>query len=128
VNIEEKIHSVLSGDAAVTALVPVARIKVPGGHQNLTRPYIIHFPVGVEPLYTHSGLEDLRKWDFYQVSCYGDSHSSARAVAVAVRNLLADYRADRLVCFWQNDRTLPYDDETRVHHIALEFTIFESLQ
>jgi hypothetical protein len=128
VNIEEKIYSVLSGAAAVTALVPAARIKVPGGHQNLTRPYIIHFPVGVDPIYTHGGLRDLRKWDFYQVSCYADSHSSARAVAVAVRNALGNYRADRVVSFWQNDRTLPYDDETRVHHIAVEFSVFESLQ
>lgn len=83
--VEEKVQEILSAAAAVTALCPAARIRVPGAWQDMDRPYIIHFPVSVAPMRTHAeGLAALRIYDFYQVSCVADTYGAARTLAEAV--------------------------------------------
>lgn len=82
--IEEKVFSILSGASGVTALVPADRIKPEGVYQGLARPYIRHFAVSVEPIYTHDhGMGALKNWP-YQVSIFAASMSSLAAVRTAV--------------------------------------------
>lgn len=127
--IEEKIYAVLSADATVTALVPATRIKPPGNWQNLARPYIVQFPVSEGPIRTHTeGLQDLRIWDFYQLDIFGDTYSSAKAVAEALRTALDgnqngvdfQYRGQR----YTGRET---DEGIGVEHMIVEFFIAEAL-
>jgi hypothetical protein len=129
VNIEEKVYELLA--AALPAygsppavLVPAARIKPPGSWQTLDKPYIVHFPVAPDPIETHQGLADLTGWR-YQISCFGTTYESARAVADAVTvTLLAS--ADPKF-FWVAQTVLPYEQDVKIAHIAVEFDVWEAL-
>lgn len=133
----EKIYEILAAAAAVTALVPASRIKVPGNWQNLTRPYIVHFPVSVDPTYTHAGLAAGRGW-LHQVSIFADSYSSGEAIAVQVRNTLSGVHGDSpltegMTIFWEPGswyvgREITADSSgPEIYHFALEFRLFEGL-
>ena len=123
--VEEKVQAILVGDATLIASVPAARIKTPGQHQNLTLPYIVHFPVGVEPTYTHGGLAALRIWSYYQVSIFSDDYPTGRAIADLVRDLLGNTRSP-ISCFWQSLRTYSVDN-TETQQFIMEFRIAEAL-
>lgn len=127
--VEEKIQALLVGAAGVTALVPAARIKMPGDWQDLPRPYIVHGPVSIHPTYTHEGLIDLRDWEFYQVSCFADKvYSDAKRIAVAVRAALGSYvGADGTQIFWRNEVRQPFEADLRIQQIVVEFEVWEVL-
>lgn len=122
--IEEKVQALLAADSAVTALSPTSRIKPQGNWQNLARPYIVHFPVAMTPNYTHAGRAALNGWP-YQVSCFADSYSAARALATAVQNALSGNH-DGCQFFVRNQIPL-YDDEVQVNHIAVDLEVYEAL-
>lgn len=133
----EKIQEILVASATLTALVPAARIRVPGPWQNLARPYIIHFPVSVEPTYTHQALAAGRGW-LYQVSIFADSYSTGEAAAVAVRNTLSGVHGDSpltegMTIFWEpgswyvGNEISGNEAGPIVEHFAPEFRIFEGL-
>jgi len=82
--VETAIYNILRADAGVIALCPGSRIKVPGAWQNLARPYIVHQPVTIQPTRTHTGLESLNIWDYYQVSVFADTYSAGRVLVDAV--------------------------------------------
>lgn len=82
--VETAIYNILRGNSTVTALCPQARIKVPGNWQNLARPYIIHFPVTIDPIRTHDGKAGLNMWDYYQVSVVADTYMQGRTLVDAV--------------------------------------------
>lgn len=126
--IEENTYALLSAGASVIALVPASRIKPPGNWQNLPLPYIVHFPVAADPLYTHSGRAPLTEWPFYQVSCFGASYSSARAVATAAIATLNGNQAG-VNYKWISLRNIPepISPDAPVIHIALEFAVWEAL-
>lgn len=126
-NIEEKVQAVLAADAGVTALVPAARIRVPSEWQLTDRPYIVHHPISVEPLHTEESVEKLKRWDFYQVSCFADSYSAARRIAVAVRALLGYYASGGIVSRWSGEGPPTYEDDVRVYHMPVTFRIADSL-
>ncbi len=126
-NVEENVYAVLSADAGVLALVPSNRILPPGNWTDVPRPYIIHFPVAVSSTYTHDkGLANLKMWRNYQVSCFANAYSTAKALAVAVRNALGNQRGG-ITCMWTGERPLPYELDVRVSHIAVEFEIADTL-
>ncbi len=127
--VEEKVQAVLVAAAGVTSLVPAARIKLPGDWQNLPRPYVVHFPVSSDGTHTHNeGLMDLRQWPTYQISCFGPSYSETKAIAVAIREALGDYKgADGTVMFWRSERFIEFDADVKVWHIAVELEIWEAL-
>lgn len=125
--VEEKVYSVLSANAALVALVPAAKIKVPGDWQNLTRPYIVHFPVSQQPIYTHEALQALRIWDFYQTSAVADSYSSGRAIADLIRSALTGVHGG-VHCFLQSGPMyVGRNDETGCEEFALNWRIAEAL-
>jgi len=123
-SVETDIQDILEAAGAVIALCPASRIRVPGDWQNLTRPYIVHFPVSTDPQRNHDGLETLCIWDPYQVSIFGDTYSSAQALAVAVRTALDGTDATTgLTAHWQRTFRVPDDQDTSVEHIVSEFRV-----
>lgn len=122
--IEEKTFAVLSAASGVTALCPAARIKPPGDNQNLVRPYIVHQPIAAEPYRISGGRAALQRW-VYQVSVFADSYSAARALSVAVVSAL-DGTQGEATYFWR-DQDAQFEEDVRVHHIALGFEVFEAL-
>lgn len=122
---EEKVFAILGGDAGVTDLVPVERIKVPGDWQGLARPYIVHLPVAAEPVACHDGPKALRIWRFYQVSVYGATYSEAKAVAIAVEAALDGYSDDATdrIALARPALSLGYDTDLKAMHIVLDFEI-----
>lgn len=128
-SIVEQMYTIMSGIGAITALVPASRIKPPGNWQNLTRPYIEHFPVSIDPTVIHGGLAALRIWDFYQISVYADSYSSGDAVARAIRDsLTVGVQSGEVTVLFQNSPWyIGRDDEMNVEHFALNFRVAEAL-
>lgn len=123
--IEEAVNSLLGANAGVTALVTPDKIKVPGPWENLARPYIIHFPVAPDPTYTMEGRAALTCWSSYQVSCFADQYSTARAISQAVVAALSGQHSG-IVCFWRDQRP-SYEADVRVHQIMLDFEVYEAL-
>jgi hypothetical protein len=129
--IEEQVYTILSAISAVTALVPASRIKVPGDWQNLSRPYIVHFPVSPDPVHVHDdAVIHPGVWDFYQISVFADSYSSGRAVIDALIENFRDNMTGGVTAFlrpgslYQGSETI---GETTVHHFALNYRIAEAL-
>lgn len=129
--IEEQIYTILSATAALTALVPAARIKVPGDWQNLALPYIVHFPVSPDPVHVHDDAAiQPGIWDFYQLSVFSSTYSEGRAI---IKVLIDNFRDNltggvqaflRPGSFYQGAEKI---GETTVHHFALNFRIAEGL-
>ncbi len=123
--VEEYIQDLLAADETLVELVPASRIRLAGEYQNLDRPYIIHFPVSDTPINTHSGLAALRIWDRYRVSVFADDYSTGRAVAEVVRSLLGAQRTT-VSCFFLGQVYI-HENQTGIHHFALDFRVAEAL-
>lgn len=110
-------------------LVPDARIRPHGGWQNLTQPYIIHFPVTGGPLeLAHGEVLEVRQHPYYQVSVFAANYSSAKAVESQVLAALHGWRESDGMQLCKHVGTWPaYEDETKTHHLAINFTIWEAL-
>lgn len=122
--IEEKVYALLLAATPVTDIV-ADRILPPGNHQNVERPCLVHFPVSHQSNYTHDGRAGLKQWPFYQVSCFADSYLVARTLAAAVADALSGNHDG---CnFFVRGQTANYDTEVLVHHVAVDFNVFESL-
>lgn len=126
--VSEKIQAVLEASAAVTALVPAARIRRPGLTENVARPYIMHFPVSVIPshVYGNTGLRSTRKWENYQVSIFAANIGDCESVAVAARGAL-DGNHSGVDVRWTGGGYLGREDETGVEHFVMEFRVLENL-
>ena len=131
--IAEQIESVLAGNAALTALVPAERIKVPGQWQNLARPYIVHFPVTPDPIQTHEGRVGTLVWEHYQVSVFSlDWGSGQAAMNAAIRaleglHLFGSPVDDSIMAWWiPGTFYLGRDDEFKVEHFASNFKIVQT--
>lgn len=120
--VEEKAQAVLAAAVGVTALVPAARIRVPGNWQNLPAPYILHYPVAATPTRTHQGLEALEVYDFYQVSVYAATFSAARAIERAVRSALDGNHGGFNFHVAGGPVYLGRTDDLNLEHIAVNFT------
>jgi hypothetical protein len=122
-SVETDIQDILEAAAAVTALCPASRIRVPGDWQNLTRPYVIHFPVGTAPQRTHAGLQVLCLWDPYQISVFADTYSAGRALADVIRIALDGAHASGVNAQWERMFPAPSDPDTTISHIISEFRV-----
>ena len=125
--IDQKVYALLSANAGVLAIVSTAaRIKPQGDWQSLARPYIVHFPVSPYVQRTHEGRVPLTEW-MYQVSCFAEAYSAARALADAVKTAL-DGVHDDVRLFWEDQTPqIERDFTPAIHHIALTFRVFEAL-
>lgn len=129
--IEEQVYTILSGVAALTALVPASRIKVPGDWQNLTLPYIVHFPVSPEPIHVHDdSLIQPGVWDFYQISVFASTYSSGRAICDVLIESFRDNLTGGVTAFLRPGSFYIGSEkigEKHVEHFALNFRIAEGL-
>lgn len=125
--IEQHVYNTLRANAAVTALCPASRIKVPGNWQNLQTPYIVHFPVSLRPTQTHEGLASLRIWDYYQVGIYAATYSEGRALLEAVLSALDGWRGGVRYMAIGTTVWVTQDADVDVHHFVLNFQVAESL-
>ncbi len=129
--IEEQVYTILSATSALTALVPAARIKVPGDWQNLARPYIVHFPVSPSPVHVHDDqIIQPGIWDFYQISVFSSTYSEGRAICKVLIENFRDNMTGGVSAFLQGGSFYQGHDkigETTVHHFALNFRIAEGL-
>lgn len=109
-------------------MVPASHIKVPGQWQSLPLPYIIHFPVSAEINHTYDALQPLKGWKFYQISCFADSYSAAKAIAAAVKAVLGHATlTDGTQTFWGGDLMMPYESDIGIQQIASNYEVWESL-
>lgn len=132
--VETAVQEILATSAAVVAICPTNRIKVPGAWQGLDLPYLVHFPVSLDPIRTHDGgLMALKIWGFYQVSIFADAYSTGVALTNAVLaamdgHHLVDSPAQGIdVQVIAGKHYLGWDDESETHHFALNFRIAEAL-
>ncbi|OFX15274.1 MAG: hypothetical protein A2Z18_02580 [Armatimonadetes bacterium RBG_16_58_9] len=121
--IEEKVQTILAANAGLVGLLPAARIRVSGSWQNLTVPYIVHGPQGVQELRTNEGLPRQNMWDPYKIDIVSSSYSSGRNVSEAVITALSGVH-NSVHGFWQTLRHFR-EDETNVEHFIVEFLLAE---
>jgi hypothetical protein len=127
--IEEHVLSLLA--AALPPTVPANRIKPRGDWQNLDRPYVVHFPVAVDPIYTHGGRAALTPWPAYQVNVVtsgesGVAYSQAATIARAIVAALEGAHG-QATFFWRGFIPLDYDADRRIQEIAVNFEVFEAV-
>ena len=124
--VETEVYDILRAASGVTSRCPATRIKTPGPNQNLTLPYIVHFPVAERPTRTHGALAALRIWDSYQVSVFSADYATGRALADAVRTAMDGVTSTGVHIQFRGTLHL-YEDETQVSHFVLDFFIAEAL-
>lgn len=125
--VTEKVYSVLSGDAGVTALVPASRIKPYGNQQGLTLPYIVHGGSMEGTTRTHdAGLAKLRQWN-YKISCFAANNSGAEALANAVIAVLGSYAQGGINTLLTHQLLMPFEADVKVQQIVLEFELWATL-
>ncbi len=125
--IEQAVYEVLAADAGLVAACP--EILPSGDWQNKPLPYICHFSVISQSIFTHDALQALEFHEYYQISVFASSQLEARTIADLVRTALHGTHVlnvspeDGMTCLYDGERTLPYDFEVRAAHIALNFRI-----
>jgi hypothetical protein len=80
------IYSILSGDSNVTTIT--ALIYGNEARQGITIPCIVYNTISDTPLNTKSGFNALVSR--VQVSCFAETYEAVNALAIVVRNSLAD--------------------------------------
>lgn len=127
---DEKVQVILLADAALTAVVPAARIKTPGDWQAMPRPYIIHQPQAGQVIHTHDGgLQPLRIWDFYEVAVYALTHGEARTIGDLVVNALDGYSDSDVqrIALASPPSAGPYDTDRKLARVSIDFEIAGTL-
>ncbi len=127
--IEEKIQALLEASlpaygSPVAELCEADHIRTPGDNQNISRPYVIHFPITPTPSYTHGGLSAMREWT-YQVSVFTATYPAGRTLANAIRDTLTGNH-DGVKIFWEGG-SYQFETDTRIHHFAVTFRVLEAL-
>lgn len=123
--LEEAIPARLAAVGGVTALVGnrVYPLRAP---QNAQRPFVVFQRISaprVSAFGSDSGIARPR----FQVTSWGETYASAKAVATAVRQALQRYRGtvlgvEILDCFVDTDQDL-VDDEVKLFGVATDFFI-----
>ena len=88
---EQELRAILTSTAAITALVPAARIAWGGIPQGSALPYVVLWLIGGEDGAHMNGPNDLFEGRV-QVDCYGLTYASATAVAAEIKSTLHFYR------------------------------------
>lgn len=88
---EQAFRALLTGSAAIMALVPVTRINWLLAPQGTPRPHVVLTLVDDAEGLTLTGPDGLSQGRV-QVDCYADTYAAAKAVANEIRALLHGYR------------------------------------
>lgn len=123
---ETSLYSALAGSANVTALVANAEsprtLRIyPGAAREGTvaLPYIVYFVVSGTRPQTFSGLSTLENARI-QVSVFANTYSQAVTLADHVVNAI-----EAAMAVGNLTRQTFFEDETRLHHHALDFSLWE---
>ena len=114
---------ILHANAALIALVPVARIKFSEAPQGVENPFVVCSRVATDPQNTldegtagtRAQLDNIT----LQVSCYAPKLVDALAIAAAVRKALTNEATLRALCIGEDPAPR---DGTNLHGQVLEFS------
>ena len=100
-----------------------ARIKTPGELQDIAYPYIVHFPLGGEPVQTHGKLAAINRQ--YQISIFGTSLKEVTDIAGIIRSAFGNAVVGGVGLFLAYDLGGMYNPEVLAHQWNLTFNILE---
>lgn len=121
--VAEKVYALWSADSTATALVPAARIKPTGVYQNLTVPYIIHWPISTTRYRTHGeGATGSIERNLIQFSVYAASFTSADAIRLKLISVL-DGNQGGFNFQFQASRFVDEIPDKSIVHIAVDFLV-----
>ncbi len=122
-SIQGAIYNILSGTAAVTALVGtrIYPVVAPDGAEY---PLIVYTVFSNERILASGGSTDLNNPSI-QISCWGDSYASARNVAIQAIAAIEDYAGtqDSTVIqhiFYGTEQEF-FEPTTKKYHIPIDF-------
>lgn len=121
--VEEKVYALWSADATATALVPAARFKPGGIHQNVTVPYVLHWPVFNDRPRTHSeGAIAAFEKGMRQFSIFAGSMSAAEDIRRKLIEVIDGNKAGFNFHF-SASRFVDESPTDGVVHIAADFLV-----
>lgn len=119
--LDEKLYTLLSGDASVSAVV-VARIYPLVLPQDVTLPAITYSRISggqVNSLGGYSGLEAPR----IQVDVWGESYAAARALAALVHTAMDGATTFRALLESDTDF---FEDDTKIYRVSSDFIVWNN--
>lgn len=85
--IDEKIFALWSADGTATALVPASRFKPAGNYQNVSPPYVVFYPIFMQPFDVIASTSDGIERGTYQFSIYALSSSTAEQIRIKLKTV-----------------------------------------
>jgi len=119
---EEQFRSLLTGSAAVTAIVPASRISWGVIAQGKPLPAIALNVISNQDGLTYKGPDGL--WQGrVQVDCYGTDYGTTLALGETIIALLSGYKGGRFLGIFLDGRRDNYDPAAinRPHRVSLDF-------
>ena len=117
------LYSYLSTHVGLSALVGTRIYPVDALEQG-AKPYCVYAVISEIRHYSHGGYSNLSEYRI-QISCYGDTNASARAVVAQVIAALEAWPSvnpNVQKSFFENDFFI-YEPETELHHIPVDFMV-----
>lgn len=131
--VTECVQYVLENDATLAATFPSGQIFAPGQRDRVDRPYIVHFPVTIQPNNKHGLKPTSVNWG-YQISVYAATLEQGEEAALDVITALHKKHqfgspvSDYIDAQFQGGAFYAgRDDEHDVEHFVLEFSITKAL-
>lgn len=122
---EEAFRALLTGSAAVTAVVPASRINFGSHPQGAALPGIVLNVIDDAEQYTYQGPDRLSRGRV-QVDCYAHSYAQAKQVSRLVRTLLSGYSGGGFQGVFhdntQDSREGGSNEAERPYRVRLDFT------
>ncbi len=125
--VEQMLVKQLEATSGVTALVGT-RIYPQAAPQGTTADYVTYELVTGRPVQDHGGSGGLHR---ARVSflCHAATYANAKAVATAIRAVLDGFRGTMQgvsvgACLLEMEADAGFDDETRMHVVAVDFRMF----
>lgn len=121
------VYSILSADSNVTAITD--NIYGNEARQGITLPCVVYEIISNVPFNSKSGMRAFQSR--VQCSCYSESYDGANALAIAVRNSLADKPMGTYGTYLTQGISFEGSQDFRdeagqdgVYHVALDFLIY----
>lgn len=121
---EGNLRAYLLGYAGLAALVGT-RIHGGGAPQGETVPYCVYVKISNVRQYAMGGYAGIQRHRM-QISCYGATYDSAKAVAAQVIAALEPWSSTEVQAAFQEDEEDIHEPETKLHHIPVDFLIWGS--
>lgn len=117
-SVESDLYDKLRATAAVTAIVPQARITPVKRLQEADLPAITYERVTNTPIQNIAGDTSDCDQVRMRVNCWAMTYAQTKTLSAAVRTAVATMRS-----YFISDQDL-YEDDTQIHRVALDFYIW----